>query len=246
MEGVTDVTLAALAEDIARDDAADADARAAKAAARKHTHTHTHAAPKAKTPRASAAAAAAAAFFADDADDAAADADADAAAAAADGDESQSSSSDDGDGDADVALDPPRASSSSDGASAPPGHARGRSGSLMLELLLDLDLAGGAHLPQEGPPAAGGATCDADAACSDDGSDDWVSICAPMGGGTLGVLAPGGPGPSALPPQLHGGAEEDEALARPSLRMLRTQGDAGAAGAGAAQEDLICLNSPQK
>jgi hypothetical protein len=74
-----------------------------------------------------------------------------------------------------------------------------------------------------------------------------------MGGGTLGVLAPGGPGAAALPPLP--AESEDEAMQRPSLRMLRTQtqaasdGATGAAAAGAAagaQADLICLSSPHK
>ena len=164
MEGVTDETLAALAEDIARDDAAAA----------------------AASPRRSKGGASAAA--------------ADAAAGDQDGDE--------GDDDVDDEL--------QSGAPSGGRHARGRSSSSMLNLLLDLDL-GAALSPVDG---------------ADEEADEWVSVSAPMAGGTHGVFASG-----AVPPSPAQGAAS---MARPSLRML-------AAEQQQAQEaDLICLNSPQK
>jgi hypothetical protein len=161
MEGVTDETLAALAEDIARDDAAAA----------------------AASPRRSKGGASAAV--------------ADAAG-------------DDQGGDEDEVDD-----------ELPSGgrHARGRSSSSMLNLLLDLDL-GAALSPVDG--------------AEDEEADEWVSVSAPMAGGTHGVFASG-----AVPPAAAQGAA-GASMARPSLRML-------AAEQQQAQEaDLICLNSPQK
>ena len=82
-------------------------------------------------------------------------------------------------------------------AAAAPGHARTRSNQV-LELLLDMDL--GAR------SGADGDGCDQDA--------EWVSVSAPMGGGTLGVLATGGS--LVLPVEPEGGG-----MQRPSLRMLQ-------------------------
>lgn len=95
------------------------------------------------------------------------------------------------------------------------GHHRGRSSSSMLNLLLDLDLGASMSLP-------GG----------DEEAEEWVSVTAPLAGGTVGVLGATG----AAPPPA---AASPGALARPSLRMLAAQ-------QAEAEPDLISLNSPHR
>jgi hypothetical protein len=78
----------------------------------------------------------------------------------------------------------------------------------MLNMLLDLDL-GAALSPVDGV---------------EEEADEWVSVSAPMAGGTRGVGA-------VPPPPVH----TSGASSRPSLSMLAVE-----------PPDLICLSSPQK